>query len=136
MKYEIDPGRSVPTVNVIDNLVYSTEQIDKTTGQKMELKLSILMPGMPPREAMNPNAEVEGTILAELPKLPCIVWVPGGGWRGQDKNQMVCELGYLCQAGYVVACVQYRTSFEAIFPGQLCDLKAAIRFLRTKGVPY
>ena len=55
MVYQIDPGRKEKTANMIDNIVYSREAENLETGKNMELKLSILMPGLPPREYMNPG---------------------------------------------------------------------------------
>ena len=40
------------------------------------------------------------------------------------------EMMRFARAGYVVASIEYRTSNEAIFPAQLIDVKAAVRFLR------
>jgi acetyl esterase/lipase len=65
------------------------------------------------------------------PKLPLIVWVHGGAWRSGSKSSM--PLGKLVEAGYAIASVDYRLSPEAIFPAQIHDLKAAIRFLRAHG---
>lgn len=61
---------------------------------------------------------------------PCIVWICGGAWLSIDKSAHLAYLSELARAGFVVASVQYRTSNEAKFPAQLCDVKAAIRYLR------
>ena len=58
---------------------------------------------------------------------PCIVWICGGAWLSIDKSAHLAYLSELARAGFVVASVQYRTSNEAKFPAQLCDVKAAIR---------
>ena len=62
---------------------------------------------------------------------PVLVWVHGGGWQSGDKSLdsgsvQVRQAG----RGYVVASVNYRLSGQAIFPAQIQDVKAAIRFLR------
>jgi len=62
---------------------------------------------------------------------PLIVWVHGGAWRGGSKSDM--SLGHLMVQGFPVASVDYRLSPEAQFPAQAHDIKAAIRFLRSKG---
>ena len=63
---------------------------------------------------------------------PCIVWICGGAWLSIDKSAHLAYLSELARAGFVVASVQYRTSNEAKFPAQLCDVKAAIPCARRK----
>lgn len=46
-----------------------------------------------------------------------------------DKAAHLAYLGTLAQEGFVVASVEYRTSNEGTHPMQLCDIKAAIRYL-------
>jgi acetyl esterase/lipase len=60
--------------------------------------------------------------------LPLIIWVHGGAWRGGSKEQCPA-LRYLPQ-GYAVASLNYRLSQHAIFPAQIEDCKAAVRWLR------
>lgn len=128
MKQTIDLGTQKPGVNVIGPITYSPAQ---------NLSMTIAMPGLPPREVMgDPNVEIEGTVTDTLPKLPTVVWIPGGGWRGQSRDQMLCELGCFCEAGYVMACIDYRNSSQAKFPAQIEDVKTAIRFLRARGAAY
>ena len=62
--------------------------------------------------------------------LPLIVWVHGGAWVGGDKGEGALLLRYL-QQGYAIAAINYRFSQHAIFPAQLEDCKAAIRWLRS-----
>lgn len=136
MKTTINPGTKKPGINVIGPVFYSRGLPSLTEGTT-DLAMTFIMPGQPPREVMeNPNVEFEGTETTVLPKLPTILWIPGGGWRGQSRDQMLCELGYFCEHGYVVACIDYRTSAQAKFPAQIEDVKTAIRFLRAKGAPY
>jgi acetyl esterase/lipase len=63
-----------------------------------------------------------------------VVWVHGGAWRSGTKNDM--PLGALVEAGYTVASVDYRLSPVAPFPAQVHDIKAAIRFLRSRAPRY
>lgn len=60
--------------------------------------------------------------------LPLIIWVHGGAWLGGSKEQCPA-LPYL-QKGYTVASINYRLSQHAIFPAQIEDCKAAVRWLR------
>ncbi len=67
-------------------------------------------------------------------KLPLVVWIHGGAWRGGSKN--FCPQLHLTERGYIVASIDYRLSQEAIFPAQIEDCKAAIRFLRANAAKY
>lgn len=66
--------------------------------------------------------------------LPLIVWVHGGGWSGGDKAN-VPPLPFVAK-GYAVASVNYRLSKHAVFPAQIEDCKAAIRWLRGNAKKY
>jgi acetyl esterase/lipase len=66
--------------------------------------------------------------------LPLIIWVHGGAWRGGSK-QNCPALRYVAQ-GYAVASVNYRLSQHAIFPAQIEDCKAAVRWLRAHAKDY
>jgi acetyl esterase/lipase len=61
-------------------------------------------------------------------KRPLIVWVHGGAWLGGSKDN--CPAVRFTSDGYAVASVNYRLSQHAIFPAQIQDCKAAIRWLR------
>ena len=67
-----------------------------------------------------------------LPKdgtsLPLIIWIHGGAFRMGSKNTGA-PLAYLSD-GYAVASLNYRLSQHAIFPAQIEDCKAAVRWLR------
>lgn len=65
--------------------------------------------------------------------LPLIVWIHGGGWIGGDKSYCPA-LKFSKQ--YVVASIDYRLAQEAMFPAQIEDCKAAIRFLRANAKKY
>jgi len=67
-------------------------------------------------------------------RLPLIVWVHGGAWRAGNKSN--CPAIRLTAQGYVVASVGYRLSQEAVFPAQIQDCKAAIRWLRANAEKY
>lgn len=69
-------------------------------------------------------------------KYPCIVWICGGAWLSLDKSAHLAYLSGLARKGFVVASVQYRTSNETKFPGQLQDVKAGIRYLRAHADRY
>jgi acetyl esterase/lipase len=59
---------------------------------------------------------------------PLIVWIHGGGWLEGDKEKPP-GLRFL-RHGFALTSINYRLSQDAIFPAQLIDCKAAIRWLR------
>jgi acetyl esterase/lipase len=77
-------------------------------------KLDLYLPGKP--DAARPRA--------------LIIWVHGGAWLAGSKDQCFpLRFGFL-ERGYAVASVGYRLSGDAVFPAQIEDCKAAIRWLR------
>ena len=67
---------------------------------------------------------------------PCVVWIHGGAWLFGDRRYLPDLwptgelLGALVDRGYAVATIDYRHVREAVFPAQLHDAKAAVRYLR------
>ena len=72
--------------------------------------------------------------LPNTMKGPLIVWIHGGGWQSQTKDDV--EALQLLTLGYTVASLDYRYSYDAIFPAQIEDCKAAIRWLRAHAGEY
>ncbi len=66
--------------------------------------------------------------------LPLVIWIHGGAWRGGDKKNYI-RMEYL-KAGYAGASINYRLSQHAIFPTQIEDVKAAVRWLRANAETY
>jgi acetyl esterase/lipase len=66
--------------------------------------------------------------------LPLVIWIHGGAWRQGSKAG--CPGIYLVPKGYAVASVGYRLSQHAVFPAQIEDCKAAIRWLRANAKKY
>ena len=65
---------------------------------------------------------------------PLVVFVHGGGWRsGSHRN---CRIDWAAEHGFAVASISYRLTDVAIFPAQIHDCKAAIRWLRTHADKY
>lgn len=131
MKKVINPGNLRKSLTVIDNIVYSVQK--DLDGNDIELKMSILL--------QNGNSEMKLATGEDDPKedhspKPAILWIPGGGWRGADKNLMLAEMKEFADAGYVVASMYYRSSSEGKFPSQIIDVKTAIRFLRANAKKY
>lgn len=67
---------------------------------------------------------------------PVIVMIHGGAFKSGDKSGELGALTTALERGYAVASVNYRLSSEAIFPAQINDIKAAIRFLRAEADQY
>jgi len=68
--------------------------------------------------------------------LPLIIWVHGGGWQNGGKEGCPpLRKGYV-QRGYVVASLNYRLSGHAVFPAQIEDCKAAVRWLRANAARF
>ncbi|MHC4545863.1 MAG: alpha/beta hydrolase fold domain-containing protein [Planctomycetota bacterium] len=67
-------------------------------------------------------------------KLPLIIWVHGGAWRAGSKKN--CPAIRFLRKGFAVASINYRLSQHAIFPAQIEDCKAAVRWLRANSNRY
>ncbi len=66
--------------------------------------------------------------------LPVVLWVHGGGWRAGDK--VASPAAFLATKGFAVASMNYRLSQHAVFPAQIHDCKAAVRWLRANSAKY
>ena len=64
-------------------------------------------------------------------KLPLLVFIHGGGWKGGKKEDYKLYTQVFATKGYVVASVGYRLTGEAKFPACVNDVKCAIRYLRS-----
>ncbi|MCU0607757.1 MAG: alpha/beta hydrolase [Candidatus Edwardsbacteria bacterium] len=70
-------------------------------------------------------------------KIPVIVFLHGGGWAGGDKAEGAGRLLPLVRGGsYAGVAVGYRLTGEAVWPAQLHDCKAAVRWLRANAAKY
>jgi acetyl esterase/lipase len=104
------------------DLVYATYQFE---GGTHNLLLDLYLPGN------------------EVPRpLPVLIFVHGGGWWEGSKAE--CPGMTFAQNGYAVACINYRLGrpepeacpAEFIFPVQIHDVKAAVRWLRKNAQQY
>jgi acetyl esterase/lipase len=69
--------------------------------------------------------------------LPVVIWTGGSAWMADTGKRTAPGLALqLNPAGYAVAGVSIRSSSQVKFPGQLHDIKAAIRWLRANASRY
>ncbi|MFE4951610.1 alpha/beta hydrolase fold domain-containing protein [Leifsonia sp. NPDC056665] len=109
------PARESSTPRVIDSVAYAPAQPPGTAGHLLDLYL----PGSVARPA------------------PLIIWSGGNGWLDDTGANTAAQLAQIFTPhGYAVAGVDIRSSSETTFPGQLSDIKAAIRFLRANAQRY
>jgi acetyl esterase/lipase len=68
---------------------------------------------------------------------PVVIWTGGSAWMADTGKRSAPGIAArLNPAGYVVAGVSIRSSSQVQFPGQLHDIKAAIRWLRANAKQY
>ena len=67
---------------------------------------------------------------------PAIVYLHQGGWHSGDKTAFRRQAEYMAGRGFAGACVEYRLSNEARFPGAVEDAKAAVGWLRANATRY
>jgi acetyl esterase/lipase len=65
---------------------------------------------------------------AQLPA-PLVIWIHGGGWRAGSKAKVPIQ--DITNQGYALASISYRFTDKAIFPAQIHNCKAAVRWLRS-----
>jgi len=78
---------------------------------------------------------------------PAIVFIHGGGWSGGNRQGYRGQIQEAARRGYVAATISYRlmkfdqakketTTADPIFPAQIHDAKAAIRWVRANAKNY
>ena len=68
--------------------------------------------------------------------LPLLVSIHGGAWQNGSKEGCPPLRNGYTGRGYAVASINYRLSQHALFPAQIEDCKAAIRWLRANAAKY
>ena len=69
--------------------------------------------------------------------LPIVAFIHGGGWRKGSRRSGLNFIGPIVQTRkYIGASIGYRLTDEAIWPAQIHDCKAAIRWLRANAGMY
>ncbi|WP_379022435.1 pectinesterase family protein [Parapedobacter deserti] len=85
-----------------------------------------------------PYRDVDGTMLAadiysaqrKGKATPGVLLLFGGGWRTGDKAQLEPLAAGLAKAGYTAVAIDYRLSTHALYPTAVCDVKAALGWMR------
>jgi acetyl esterase/lipase len=68
---------------------------------------------------------------------PLVIWSSGSAWLRDDGKHGAADLAaFFTGAGYAVAGISVRSSAQALFPAQLHDGKAAVRWLRANAGAY
>ena len=69
--------------------------------------------------------------------LPVIAFIHGGGWRGGEKSGALGSvIPFVATGNYFGVSIEYRFSNVAIWPAQIHDCKAAIRWIRANAKKY
>jgi acetyl esterase/lipase len=82
----------------------------------------------------HPRQKLDLYLPKEGRNLPLIINIHGGAFRMGSKEDGV-PLDYLA-GGYAVASIDYRLSQDAVWPAQIEDCKAAVRWLRAHASAY
>jgi acetyl esterase/lipase len=70
-------------------------------------------------------------------RTPVVLWTGGSAWMADTGKRTAPGIAaQLLPAGYAVAGVSIRSSSQVQFPGQLHDIKGAIRWLRSNAAKY
>jgi acetyl esterase/lipase len=88
----------------------------------------------------NPRQTLD-LLLPKVPEsdkpLPVIVFIHGGAFRAGHKSSGLPQIANFVAGGeYAGATINYRLSGEAIWPAQIHDCKAAIRWVRANAAKY
>ena len=89
-------------------------------------------------EGGGPQQQLDLYVPTQGKNMPLIVYVHGGGWEHGDKagDSLNPYNLQLLWDGYAVASVNYRLAPAAIWPTQIQDCKAAIRWLKAHAHQY
>ena len=109
------PAAELPPAPTQANIAYAAAEPATSKGHLLDLYL--------PAKARGP--------------VPVVIWTGGSAWRGdQGKDSAGWLVAELNKHGYAVAGVSIRSTSQVIFPGQVHDIKAAIRYLRANASKY
>lgn len=87
----------------------------------------------------NPNLSLDlyqPEQIAVLGARPTVVWIHGGGWVSGSKDHARGYYKRLAAEGYNVVSIEYQFAPEAIYPTQLHQIDAALKFLNAHAAQY
>jgi acetyl esterase/lipase len=91
----------------------------------------------PPEPATSNGHKLDLYLPPGAKPWPVVIWTGGSAWMADTGKRGAGALALrLNPAGYAVAGVSIRSSSQVQFPGQLHDIKAAIRWLRANAATY
>ena len=102
----------------------------ESAGKRTYLNVEYV-PGGHERQKLDIYLPEQGT---DTGPLPVVVWIHGGAWRAGSKKN--CRSKVFLEDGFATASINYRLSQHAIYPAQIEDCKAAIRYLRANAKKY
>lgn len=108
---------STGALSAADPGVTTSYDVPYTTVDGTELRLDIAQP-----------AEGGGPF-------PAVLVIHGGAWREGGREENHRAISDFARRGYVAVSPQYRFCPKAVFPAQLEDMKAAVKFLRANSGP-
>ncbi len=67
---------------------------------------------------------------------PLVIYIHGGAWLMGNKGSALKFASGLLDRGFIVADINYRLSSDSVFPAQIFDCKAAVRWLKSQAGKY
>ena len=67
---------------------------------------------------------------------PVLILLHGGGWHGGNKESLRFPMAIYARRGYVTVAPQYRFWPDDVFPAQVHDAKAAVRWVKAHAHEY
>ena len=104
------------TIRADEPKVKQEQDIVYTKAGGAELKLDLAAPG-----------QGEGPF-------PAVLVIHGGAWRAGNKKDVGPVLSEFARRGYVAVSPQYRFCPQEVFPAQVHDVKAAVRWMKSHAV--
>ncbi|WP_420120911.1 alpha/beta hydrolase fold domain-containing protein [Nakamurella sp.] len=112
----------------------------RTTADGVRVLAGVPYAGLPGARPLELDLWLPAAPGTAATAVPAVVFLHGGGWRLGSRHSVgpayagesPSPLERLARSGIAVASVDYRLSGEAVFPAQLHDAKAAVRWLRAR----
>lgn len=123
-------------INLSDDSQDSAKEDKKTEGDRKNAGVRILrnLEYIPDGHKRNKLDLYLPEQTSDSKPLPLIIWIHGGAFLAGDKTY--CPARRFANKGYAVASINYRLSQHAIYPAQIEDCKAAVRWLRANAGKY